>query len=54
MTVESVVETIKRLAREKAHASRPEPTLMELLARENAKLGKRFVPAEEGGNDDER
>jgi|HubBroStandDraft_4_1064222.scaffolds.fasta_scaffold780126_2 hypothetical protein len=49
MTVENVVETIKRLAREKAHASRPEPTLMELLARESAKLGARYVPAKEEG-----
>jgi hypothetical protein len=46
MTVESVLETMKRLEREKADALKPEVSLAELLRREQAKLGAgvRLVP----------
>jgi hypothetical protein len=44
MTAESVIETMKRLTREKADAPQPEPTLQQLLAREEKRLGVRLVP----------
>jgi hypothetical protein len=44
MTVETVFEQYRRLHRELSQAREPEPDLQELLAREEKRLGLKFIP----------
>ncbi len=41
---ETMIEQLRRLEREKRDAAKPEPTIMEILKREEVKLGAKLVP----------